>query len=181
MISESSCLPVPFFVPYHSVMSVPSTTSYLPLDSDAPSAFRSVQMNNYVCGAWCLSYNMVPTPSHIWWPVAFSVRFNSARKLLAGPDSLDVAAVRSHYHIRYGGMVLASWFPASVNDNFDDQVEWIWTSVKWIECFSPCSDPILKAPMATAKDYIPHKSLSSYFAHCVRSVYLLFIYSHTRK
>jgi hypothetical protein len=32
-------------------------------------------------------------------------------------------------------------------------------------------DPILKASMATSKDYIPRKSLSSYFFHCVRHLY----------
>jgi len=35
------------------------------------------------------------------------------------------------------------------------------------------SDSILKAPMATAKDYIPHKSLLSHFADCVRHVVYL--------
>jgi hypothetical protein len=32
------------------------------------------------------------------------------------------------------------------------------------------SDSIVKAPMATAKDYIPHKSLLSHFADCVRQM-----------
>lgn len=33
-------------------MSAPSTTGYLPLDSDAPGVFSGDDMNNYVGGEW---------------------------------------------------------------------------------------------------------------------------------
>jgi hypothetical protein len=37
---------------HNSIMSAPSTTSYVPFDSEAPAVFKNTQMNNYVKGEW---------------------------------------------------------------------------------------------------------------------------------
>jgi len=59
----------------------------------------------------------------------------------------------------------------AVNYILGDQIEWIWTFVSRIKYLLLCVDPILKAPMATAKDYVPHQPLCSHLAHGVCHVY----------
>ena len=41
-----------YIVFYNSIMSAPSTTSYYPFDSEAPSIFRTTQANNYLNSEW---------------------------------------------------------------------------------------------------------------------------------
>ena len=60
---------------------------------------------------------------------------------------------------------------SAVNYILCDQIEWIWTFVNHIKYLLLCTDPILKAPMATAKDYIPHQPLCSHLAHGVHHVH----------
>jgi hypothetical protein len=70
-----------------SIMSAPSTTSYLPLDSDAPYVFSLVQGDNYVSGEWCMSNHTAWTQSNIGWLVAIVVRSTLNGKLLSQVDS----------------------------------------------------------------------------------------------
>ena len=50
----------------------------------------------------------------------------------------------------------------------DGQLEWIWTFVNRIQSLRLFSDFASKAPMATAQNYLYHKSLRHYHASFVR-------------
>jgi hypothetical protein len=85
---------------YNSIMSAPSPTTYIPLDSNAP-VFNSVEKSKYMCGEWCFSKQTAWTQSDIWMLVASLVRIHTLNgKQLTYVRPLDVRAVRSRHHFR---------------------------------------------------------------------------------
>ena len=82
----------------------------------------------------------------------------------------DASVVRSRDYPGQGGKTPIS--RSAVNYILCDQVEWIWTFVKCIKYVLLCPDPILKAPMATAKDYVLRQPLCSHLASCASYAFL---------
>jgi len=144
-------------------MSAPSTTSYVPLDSEAPAVFNQIQKNNHMISTLCISHLLISTISYILPPVAFIVRALHKYKIwflsyLIG-HSLDVGVVWSHYYSRQWGMVsvlsICSWLLTFWRIRLNGSGRSY--SVIWF--FSLGIDLTPKASMAAAKNNFHHKSL----------------------
>jgi len=87
--------------------SIMSSTSYYPLDSDAPSYFRATQISNCLNGEWYLGHVMSWTSSEFFLLAAFLVSSHFRPKFCFSVHTraLDIALVRSCYHFGQGGMI----------------------------------------------------------------------------
>jgi hypothetical protein len=115
----------------HSIMSGPSTTNYLPLDSDAPSVFSIALTNDRIFGEVHL-HKLRKHGLTLTRPVAFTVRSSWMGNII--PELtywrlIGVAAVRSHHHSGYGGVMPARLLICTATYILYYQIEWIWTFV----------------------------------------------------